>query len=334
MSYINEPQNSNMNKTGAHFSAKSIYEDALKARTPSPGRDYSDLLHDTSSNKWYPELGESEEESDKESPSGSPNEFGEKDIEIRVKLLEKQVRELEIELSKSKSESNFAHAQLDIIKREKELHVSQHAKEKLNWERDLRELQERLIQERKQFNDEASDINRQLQEMQISFRTLKAKKEQQAEAFKNRIREDEERFIEVVREKDKKIEKLIQQIEELAQQPRIRAAKSEDKLKIEPKKKKPVKKILKPQPLSPSRSRGNGKQKYISEISHMIVALEKEQAELKQKVKDLEYDSGMERDRRKLKELIKRNEERLNEAIAIQEEMVKVKFLSADLDYS
>mmetsp|Transcript_7386 Transcript_7386/g.7246 ORF Transcript_7386/g.7246 Transcript_7386/m.7246 type:complete len:199 (-) Transcript_7386:11-607(-) len=198
----------------------------------------------------------------------------------------------------------------------------------------MRELQERLIQERKQFNDEASDINKQLQEMQISFRTLKAKKEQQAEAFKNKIREDEERFMQVVREKDKKIEKLIQQIEDLTQQPRIRAAKSEDKLKIETKKKKPVKKILKPvQPLSPSRTRGNGKQKYISEISHMIVALEKEQAELKQKVKDIEYESGMERDKRKLKELIKRNEERLNEAIAIQEEMVKVKFLSADLDY-
>lgn len=63
----------------------------------------------------------------------SPNDM-ERELEDtgNYRVLENNVKEMEQELTKIRSELNFAYAQMDIVKNEKEMHISQHAKEKIN----------------------------------------------------------------------------------------------------------------------------------------------------------------------------------------------------------
>ena len=67
----------------------------------------------------------------------------------------------------------------------------------------------------------------------------------------------------------------------------------------------------------------NSKEDPIQSISRMIVALEKEQAEIKQGLRELERTRSNENKCRKLRDLMTRNEHRLNEARGIQEDLIR-----------
>lgn len=48
---FNSKDSENFSYTRGPLPSKNLYEEDLKARTPSPGRDYSSLLHETPTNK-------------------------------------------------------------------------------------------------------------------------------------------------------------------------------------------------------------------------------------------------------------------------------------------
>ncbi|CAG9334181.1 unnamed protein product [Blepharisma stoltei] len=323
-----------MSSTGSALNPQNPIEDpSSKARTPSPGRDYTQLLNESPTNKFYPELSSEEEDY-----AGKYSHIAtDKDAEVKhtLKSLENEVQQMGKELAKLRTERNYLHTQLEIVKKEKEMHIEKHAKEKVAWEKDFRELQDRVSYERKQFREETLNITKQLQEMQENYKELKIKKEQQAEAFKRKLEENEQIYIQSLREKDSQLLAAKMKWDEGAKiQSPLASPKPENRHRhvcSRESKKKSLKRSLRlPSPKPPRESQKNN---YLDDISHMIVTLEKEQAELKQKIKELEFNAAYERDKKKISDLIRRNEERLTEAKAIQEEMVKDSFISGGLSY-
>lgn len=304
-----------------------------KARTPSPGRDYASLLNESVRNKWHQDVYEEEDYTEKYSQLTTNRDT---EVKVTLRSLENEVHKMGKELSKLRAEKNYWQAQCEIVKKEKEMHIEKHAKERNLWEKETSELADKLNQERKNYKDECITITKQLQEMQQNYKELKSKKDQQAENFKRKLEENEKIYVHHLRERDSEIFSLkLQNSQTRKPTSPVMSPKYDERPRIIPKEKQ--KKILKKtskigSPKS-SFSSDNEKRKHLNEISHMIVMLEKEQAELRQKVRELEFSAAFERDKKKIADLIRRNEDRLNEAKTIQEDMVKDNFLVSNVLY-
>ncbi|CAG9321789.1 unnamed protein product [Blepharisma stoltei] len=322
-----------MSNTGSRMNYQNPLDTSTsKARTPSPGRDYTSLLNESPTNKFYPELISDEEYNGKYARITTN-----KDTEVKrtLKSLEAEIQEMEKELNKVRAERNYFSAQLEILKKEKEMHIENHAKEKFAWEKEIRDLQNRMNHERKQLKEESFAVTKQLQEMQQAYKELKQKNENQIESFKKKIEENEQTYIQSLRKKESQIFSLKLQMDgNRVASKTIASPKHELRAKHaspKEKKRKSLKRSLRMP--SPKTSRESNKNSQLDEISHMIVTLEKEEAELKQKIKELELSGTYERDKKKIADLIKRNDERLSEAKAIQEEMVRERFFNGGMTF-
>ena len=186
-----------------------------------------------------------------------------------------------IEETPENSEAAYLKAQLDLLSSQKHMHIDMHAKQVSGAEREKQELERVLREEREKFKRDLEAITTELLEVKSSFNALTKKKKQEAETLQHKLKAQEEYFLKVIYDKDQTISKLRQKVHS----------------------KPPVKKESK---------------EYVQGISKLIVTLEKELAELRQRTKS-------EKHNKKLWELISRNENRLTEARTIQEDLIKSK---------
>ena len=274
-------------------------EEGFHSRTPSPGKDYTSLLYENFTQS---------DESQEEYPYYSAQNY----VQKTLSSLEADTQRLAAEIGELKTQNNSLRSQLEFAKREKEMHIKEHAKDKNKWQKDLRELQERLSYERHQFRVDFNSITKELQDLQKKFEELKKKKKQQTTQLQTKLAQQEKEHKLAIKEKDRQIHFLEIQLE------KAKTGKPPELPRPKPTKNR-SKKVLTKSAIAKSPR----KKDYVQEITQMIVGLEREQAELTHKVKDLEYNTELERERKKLEDLIKRNQERLYEAKAIQKDMIR-----------
>lgn len=145
------------------------------------------------------------------------------------------------------------------------------------------------------------------QELKTEMLLMNRKHSLKQESLVKQLREQETHYSDLLAEKDQLIKELTRKLKLYEE--------NYTKPKQKPKSTK-QQKILSP------RLFGN-KTESIQNISKMIVALEKEQAELKHSLRELECLPETGRETKRISELISRNEFRLTEARTIQEEVIR-----------
>jgi hypothetical protein len=245
--------------------------------TPSPGQTYNTLLNDS-------------ENSD------------------LVKITKFSVIDTEkpdqVELQQLRKENHYLKAQLELVLKEKEMHIRSNAQEKLKFDKSLSKIKNSLESELlhlKRENDLLSSQNKSLHSKQLKSQSFKSEK---AIFYKNQLEKLEQHYSILLNEKDRMIAMLRNEL-------------------IKKKAKKPLKKhgshrgsILSQDYLSPKVSYSSyfpsPKQK-LDSISNLIVKLEKEQAVLKETAIENQELDTTEFNFKSLKELGERNKERFNQ---------------------
>ena len=71
-----------------------------------------------------------------------------------------------------KKENSYLKAQIDAITREKDLHIAQHAEEKEQMKAHIRQLQDRIVFERNNFQRDIKDLTQQLESLKKSLERM------------------------------------------------------------------------------------------------------------------------------------------------------------------
>lgn len=241
--------------------------------TPSPGCDYQSLLNDTESIDL-----------------DNLDQYHHIDTEKRESS----------ELQKLRSQNLFLQAQLELITKEKELHIKANAQNKIRVEKDLQYLKNTLEAQLAQAKQENAvllaqnkDINKRLQKFKI--------KSEKISFYKHQLEKLETHYSILLSDKDRTISMLKSEL-------------GNKKVKKTAAKKKTASlrgSVLSCELSSPKMKSYNfgikPKKHELDDISQLIVKLEKEQAELKESKAESERESF---NYQSLKEMGERNKER------------------------
>jgi hypothetical protein len=247
--------------------------------TPSPGPEYDSLLLDTQS-KIY-----SEEESNPE------------------KIVFSHSSNNNSSLHDLKSENYYLKAQLKTMAKEKEMHISANAQEKLKLQKQLRIARESLEKELIILKKENAQLLMQTKDLTAKLRSLICERNENNTFFKKQLIDQEKHYQLLLKDKDRLIHELQGNI----------GRKKAKKIELNTKKKNISRRIsaltscadspiMSPMRVSTKEYKINPSKK-LDEITELIVRLEKEKAEMKANEADLEEISGESVNFKSLKEL-------------------------------
>lgn len=251
-------------------------------QTPSPGIDYNSLLNDSSTNNFdTADL----DKYDKYSPIDSHKTES-------------------YNIQKLKSENAYLKAQLEIIKKEKEMHVKSNAQERITISKNLQSLKETLHNEVLTLKKENSVLIEKNKELIKKLHKFQSAKGQKAEFYKKQLETQEKHYQILINDKDRIINSLKKAIGE----------KKTSKPGSVKKRKTSSKKISGiPSGLASPKLLDYGLYKTsrhkLDEISQLIVKLEKEQAELRESACGVEGLSDSSMNFQSLKEITARSRE-------------------------
>lgn len=248
-----------------------------ESQTPSPGLTYNSLLNDSDDEDMFKFTKYSQIETENQNQS---------------------------ELLMLKSENQLLKAQIEIIQKEKEMHIRSNAQEKVKFDKSLYYLQNTLeveLMKLKKENESLACRNKVLLRKQQKKEGFKGEK---AKFYKMQMEKNEKHYLILVNEKDRMIAMLKNELN--------LQRKKNDKKKHGSHRSS----VLSQDFLSPKVSHSSffpSPKKKLDDISKLIVKLEKEQAVLKESVVDENELNETEFNFKSLKDLGERNKERFNQ---------------------
>ena len=260
-------------------------------RTPSPGGDYNSLLNDSSTNKYNTE----EFENIRDYSPIEPKENSHSEI-IRLR-----------------SENKYLRAQLDIITKEKEMHVISNAQERNKNIKNLKYIKDLANNELQRIKKENEEIGEKNKELVKKNKELQGIKIEKLEFYKKQLENQEKHYQILLRDKDRIISTLTKEVQD-----------KKNRKNLTPKsfKKKSRQNSGAPSIFSSPKSSIighciNPRQK-LDEISQIIVQLEKKQAELKESAAGVDYLPESSYQFQSLKDLTEKNSQKSNKIYGTQ----------------
>ena len=278
----------------------------------SQGEDYQSLLNDSLTEKYH-----TQEQSHNRIHSTKS------EVKDTLNYLEEDVAHLGNEVITLRSNNCYLEAQLQVLQKEKEMHISAHAKEKLRLEGIIKDLKGKLEKEQKEFSRQIGCLKLKLQEFESFIENERRKRAEMTKKYKDMLETREKELLGVIRDKEKYIHQLQTQLE----QGKCSRVCGFNPIHAAHKRNKSKKTMNTPSAKSYHISEGSKSESRLDNITDIIVKMEKEQAEFNQSISDLDF-SQTEKSKRNLRELMHKNEEKLKEAKAIQNSLLKEKFSS------
>lgn len=279
----------------------------------SQGEDYLSLLNESSAD--YLKIHES---------SHKRGFSAKSEAKDTLNYLEDDVNHLGREVMNLRSANCYLEAQLQVLQKEKEMHISAHAKEKVKMEAIIKELQGKLVYEQKEFSRQISGLKGKLEEFQGFIESEKEKRTKNVKKYKDKLEIREKELLGVIKDKEKYIHQLQLQLE----QGKCSRVCGFNAIHAVHKRNKSKKMISIPSAKSMTYSNGSKSESRLDSISNMIVKMEKDQADFNQSISELNFSSSHDKSKRNLHELMQKNELKLKEAKAIQHSLLKEKFAS------
>ena len=223
-----------------------------------------------------------------------------------------------------RSKNCYLEAQIQIIQKEKEMHISTHAKEKMRYESIIKEIQTKLQVQQRDTSKQISTLKIKLQEFESFLEEEKEKRLMTTKKYKNKLEAKEKEYLNIIKDKDKYIHQLQNQLE-LGKCSRVCTY---NPIHAAHKRVKSKKSVVVPTIKSYAISDSSRDESRLDNISNMIVKMEKEQADINQTISELDYSQNNDKSKRSLQELMQRNEAKLKEAKALQQSLLRDKFSS------
>jgi DNA repair exonuclease SbcCD ATPase subunit len=279
----------------------------------SQGEDYLSLLNDSVTEKWN-------------TRDRNPHRHDKMKSEVKETLnyLEDDVKHLGNEVIALRSHNSYLEAQIKVLEKEKEMHVSSHAKEKVKLESIIKDLQNRLQIEKKEFSKQKNYFQEKIQEMERIIQEEQSKRLSVTKKYKEKLENRETELLSLIKDKDKHIHQLQLQL----QQGKCSRVCAYNPINATHKKSKSKKSIHIPMSKTYSESTTSKNESRMDNISDLIVKLEKEQADLNQTITELDYSSTNEGSKTRLREIMHKNEEKLKQAKNLQQSLLREKFCS------
>ncbi|OMJ83254.1 hypothetical protein SteCoe_15841 [Stentor coeruleus] len=255
-------------------------------QTPSPGIDYNSLLNNSPTNNFEtPDLDKYE----KCSPIDSHKTES-------------------YDIQKLKSENSYLKAQLEIIKKEKEMHVKSNAQERITISKNLQNLKETLQNEVLTLKKENSLLIEKNKDLVKKLQKIQSGKGKKAEFYKKQLETQEKHYQILINDKDR----IINSLKKAVGEKKISKPSSVKKRKTCSRKISAVPSGLSSPKLLDYHLYKTSRHK-LDEITKLIVKLEKEQAELRESACGGEGLSDSSLNFQSLKELTARSKEKFGE---------------------
>ena len=283
----------------------------------SQGEDYSYLLNDSQSQNWKP----SPPKSKRNYKQPTENSYAKETLNY----LEEDVNLIGEEVLKLRSHNCYLEAQIQVLEKEKEMHISAHAKEKTRLEYTIRELTGKFQSENKEQSKALQLLRLRVQELETLLEEEKQRAKNISKKCQIKLDNKEKELMKIIRDKDKHIHQLQLQLEQ-GKCSRVCSFNPVHALNKRSKSKKSSSSISKVYTVSNPTSYHSQSESRLDTISNMIVKLEKEKADMNQTLTELDLSMTGDKSKRSLTEMMLKNEERLKEAKAIQQSMLKEKF--------
>jgi hypothetical protein len=283
----------------------------------SQGEDYSYLLNESPSQSWKFKQHKAQMTSTDRSS-----------VKETLNYLEEDVNHLGEEVLKLRSQNCYLEAQIQVLEKEKEMHISAHAKEKMRLESLIKDLSSKFHNENKEQSKSLQLFRLKIQELESQLDEEKLKNKSISKKFQGKLEAKEKELMKIIRDKDKHIHQLQVQLEQ-GKCSRVCSFNPVHAMHKRSKSKKATSSLSKiitiSNTVSNPMSYASKSESRLDSISNMIVKLEKEKADMNQTLSELDLSVG-DKSKRSLHEMMTKNEERLKEAKAIQQSLLKEKF--------
>lgn len=230
-------------------------------KTPSPGINYDSLINDSSTNKFDADELEN----------------------IRIySPVDSQVHE-SFDIKKVLSENSFLKAQIEMLIKEKEMHVKSNAKDRIRINKEIQNVRNVMQEELIKVNEENKNLMQKNTECLKKIQKLQSFKNEKIEFYKRQLESQEKHYEILINDKNRVISSLKKHIDD---------KKSAKTLRIKSKKLHSKKwSSIGSKAVSPKLSTLNfyvSPKRKLDDITGLIVKLEKQQAELKETTSDLD----------------------------------------------
>ena len=279
----------------------------------SQGEDYESLLNDSLTEKYHIQ-----------EQSRNKIHSAKSEVKDTLNYLEEDVNSLGNEVMNLRSNNCYLEAQLEVLQKEKEMHISSHAKEKLRLEGIIKDLKGKLEKEQKEFSRQIGCLKLKLQEFESFIEKERRKRTETTKKYKEILETREKELLGVIRDKEKYIHQLQTQLE----QGKCSRVCGFNPIHAAHKRNISKKSVYIPSAKSHNVSDGSKSESRLDNITDIIVRMEKEQAEFNQSISDMDFSQTNEKSKRSLRELMQKNEEKLKEAKDIQHSLLKERFSS------
>ncbi|OMJ91868.1 hypothetical protein SteCoe_5547 [Stentor coeruleus] len=279
----------------------------------SQGEAYQTLLNDSLTEKWQTN-----------ETSNHKSYITKTYAKDTLNYLEDDVNHLGQEVLNLRSQNCYLEAQVQVLEKEKEMHIASHAKEKLKLEALIKEHSLKVHNETREMVKQLEFYKNRTQELEEALQEERGKRLEQSKKLKVKLENREKELLIVIKEKDKYIHQLQVQLE----QGKCSRVCSYNPIQAVQKRKTSKKVIKIPTFKSYSVNAPSKSESSLENISNMIVKLEKEQADINLTMSELNYSSPGDKSKRQLQDLMTRNEEKLKEAKSIQQSLLREKFSS------
>jgi hypothetical protein len=107
-----------------------------------------------------------------------------------------------------RSHNCYLEAQIKVLEKEKEIHVSTHAKEKVRLESIIKELNSKLSNEQKEYVKQTNSLKTKILELETNLEDEKQKRILDTKKYKSKLESKEKELVSIIRDKEKYIHQL------------------------------------------------------------------------------------------------------------------------------